>query len=387
MSNVKIIFLIFAVILLLSCGDAKTQETSIRPKTTGNNSDVEKIEQMLKKSIKGIEKTIFYEYVDPKNGLTQVRYPIPESWNVNGLDNPIYMEGPNNLIVHKTEKETFFWSNDPMMQQTMQMSGKKLVQPLNNNQILNQFVRPNAENQGYKFLKSYELPEVAGLFQRVFNAMVNTTGSQREVEALGTEWETSKGKKSLIVMVRYQILDQQALTWTIQTTELESEPGYFKKAKNAYIYSFANAQLNPQWIQYMNGKLIGNIKKSNEFWNKAAAQSAAAHQQRMNAIASRGQISRSIGNTYSEILDISHKGYLDRSSINDAGHSKTIREINETTLIGNHETGEQYYVPSGSNFYWISDDGTYIGTDNSLFNPNTDNRMNDKEWTKFAIEH
>ena len=43
-------------------------------------------------------------------------------------------------------------------------------------------------------------------------------------------------------------------------------------------------------------------------------------------------------------------------------------------------------MPAGSNYYWVSGDGSYIGTDNPLFDPNTDNRMNGQNWTKFARE-
>lgn len=385
MNNIKIFLLTIPSLMMLSCSDTKTQEISSQTSEAEKSNDVEAIEQIFQKSMKDIEATKYYEYTDPKNGLVQARYPFPKSWNIRLSDNQINIDGPNNLIVHTPETESFAWSDDPMTQQTLQMNGQKLARPLNNKQILKQFVLPNAEKQGYKFLKSYLLPEVAGLWECLFNAMPNT-GSKREVEALGTEWETNEGTKSLIVMVRYQIVNQNILTWNIQTIELETKQDYFEKAKNAYLYSFANAQLNPQWIKYMNGQLTGNIKNNNEFWTTASAQSAVAHQQRMNAIASGGNMSRSIGNTYSEILDISHKGYLHRSNINDTGHSKTIRTINETTLIGNHETGEQYSVPSGSNFYWVSNDGVYIGTDNALFNPNIDNRTNDKEWTKFAVE-
>ena len=272
-----------------------------------------------------------------------------------------------------------------MMQETLQMTGQMLARPMNNRQVLSQFLQPNVEAQGYIFLKSSELPEISGFWQRLFNAMPNT-GSQRQVEAWGTEWKTRKGTKSLIMLVRYQFTKQQTILWNIQTTELETEPGYFEKAKNAYLYAAANAQINPQWMQYVNGQMMGNIRKTNEFWARATAQSASAHKQRMNAIAARGKTSKSIGDTYSSILDISHKGYLTRSNINNSGHSHTTRAISGTTVIGNHETGEHYSVSSGSNYYWVSKDGIYIGTDNALFNPNTDRRLRDEDWTKFAVE-
>ena len=224
-----------------------------------------------------------------------------------------------------------------------------------------------------------------------------TAATQREkinfriLELLGTvrnkdEPPGGSGTRSLIMLVRYQIVRQQTVIWSIQTTELESAPAYFEEAKNAYLYSSANAQLNPQWIQHMNGQLLGNIRSADEFWAKASAQSAAAHRQRMDAIAARGNTAKSIGDTYNDILDIAHKGYLNRSNINDSGHSKTVQAINGSTGIGNHETGEHYLVPSGADYYWVAEDGIYLGTDNALLNPNTDNRMNDKNWTKFAVE-
>ena len=350
------------------------------------NNTTETIAMLQSESMKGIETTKYNEYVDPKNGLVQTRYPIPKSWNVNSVNSPIYIEGPQGLKVHKMESESYAWSNDPMVLETIQMSGHAIGQPISNQQLLNQVIKPNAQSQGYKFLKSYEVPEVSGLYQKLFNAMPNT-GSQKKVEAMATEWENNQGSKSMILMVRYDIIKSQVVNWTIQTTEIEASDDYFAQAKNAYIYSLANAQINPQWIQVMNGQLMHNIQKSDEFWNRAAQQSAAAHAQRMQAIAAAGNTSRSIGDTYSDILDISHKGYLNRSNMNDVGHSKTIRGINETTLIGNHETREQYNVPSGSNYYWVSNQGTYIGTDNALFDPNIDNRTNDDSWTKFAKEY
>lgn len=348
-------------------------------------TDTGEIEQLMEKSMQGIEPTKYNEFIDPTNGLVQARYPIPVSWTVHSTESPVYIEGKNNLKVYKTELEQFAWSNDPMMQQTLQMNGQVLAQPMNTRQLLEQFVRPNAEAQGYTFLKSYDLPEVAGFYQRLFTAMPNT-GTQRQAEALGTEWETASGSRSFVLLVRTRFVGQQAVQWNVQTTELETMPGYFTEAIHAYCYSLANAQLNPQWIQAMNGQLIGNIQETNKFWAQASAQSAAAHQQRMQAITARGNAALSAGKTYSDILDISHKGYLNRSNINDAGHAKTVRAINETTLIGNHETGEHYDVPSGSNYYWVSDDGFYLGTDNALLDPNTDKRMNEKQWTKFAVE-
>ncbi|MCF8238224.1 MAG: hypothetical protein K9I85_08725 [Saprospiraceae bacterium] len=381
----RLISIAFIALTYFGCSDGNTQQTVADQTSEGAGIASNSIEDLFKRSMEDVEPTKYHEFIDPNNGLVQARYPIPKSWKVHHPDDPIYIEGPGKLTVYKAVTENFAWSTNPMMQQTLQMNGQRIAQPMNTQQVLRQMVQPNAEAQGYTLLKTYPLPEVSGLWQRLINAMPNT-GSVRRVEALGTEWTTGNGRKSLIVLVQHQVAQQQTVFWTVQTTEMEVDPSQFDQAKTAYFYSSANAQLNPQWIQYMNGKLVGDIQKSNQFWAQATAQSAAAHQQRMSAIAARGQTALSTGKTYSDILDISHQGYLNRSSINDAGHAKTVRSINETTLIGNHESGEHYDVPAGSNYYWVSGDGYYLGTDNALLDPNIDKRLNDKNWTKFAHE-
>ena len=380
------LLVLFSGSLFVACDDVSSTNSSTQSEVSSEPVDIATIEKLFQKSMEGVEPVKEYALMDKKSGLVNTWYPIPKSWNVNGPDQDIYIEGPNNLKVYKSETNNFAWSDDPFARESASMMGHQVARPLSNQQILDQFVRPSAEAEGYKFIKNYELPEVAGLWQRVINSMPNT-GSQQQVEAMGSEWDTpARGTRSLILQVRMQTVKQQSTIWTIQSMEMECDPSYFEKAKNAFIYSFANAKLNPQFIQYMNGELVGNIRKNNDFWAKASAQSAAAHQQRMNAIAARGNAAKSIGDTYSDILDISHKGYLNRSNINDAGHAKTVRSINETALIGNHNTGEHYTVPAGSKYYWVSNDGTYFGTDNALLDPNTDKRMNNKDWTKFAVE-
>ena len=90
---------------------------------------------------------------------------------------------------------------------------------------------------------------------------------------------------------------------------------------------------------------------------------------------------------YSEISDISHAGYLKRSDINNAGHSKSVNMIGERTVIANHETNEHYNVQSGNKYYWVNNNGEYFGTDNSLYDPRIDNKINGSEWVKFEKEN
>ncbi|THH37818.1 hypothetical protein [Neolewinella litorea] len=363
---------------LLACADANSQQPSPPP----GDADVE---QLLAASMRQVEPTKYNEVLDRKSGMVQARFPIPQSWRVNHPEAPIFAEGPDGLRIHRQESQQYAWSSDPMMQQTIRMQGTyQLMQPQTLQQILENYVRPNAANQGYSFVGEAPAPEVAGFWQRLYNAMPNT-GSRRSVDARVTEWDTPNGK-SLILLVLTQTTNGQLLIWNLMSTEMESAANAYNRHRNAYLYSYANGQLNPAWIRHMNGELASQLRENDRQFAEESARSASAHRQRMQAIAARGTAASAAGQTYSDILDISHQGFLSRSNINDAGHARTIDAISGTALIGNHETGEHYSVPAGANYYWVSSQGTYFGTDNALFNPNTDQRTNDTEWTKFAVE-
>jgi hypothetical protein len=103
----------------------------------------------------------------------------------------------------------------------------------------------------------------------------------------------------------------------------------------------------------------------------------------MAAINARGAAAQSVGGTYSDILDISHQGYLSRDNINNADHGSGINAIHNTTVIGNHETGEHYNVDGNNNYYWVNDDGVYIGTDNALFDPRLNQATRSAQWNRF----
>lgn len=334
------------------------------------------------------EKTTKFQYVnDTKSGMVQYRMPLPTDWLIHQEPNAQYfITGSNNLKVNKAEMVEFAYSNDPFARQTLQMSGKQLAPVYSLEEVVQQFIQPAAQAEGYTYIKSYPLPQVEAFWQR-FSAGMPQTGSQRQHRVLGTEWKDSNGNHSFISIVQAITTKNQMILWSLQTTELEAPKAYFNKAIKTYLHGVGNIEINPQWQQIMNGKLKGQIQQNETFWAAKTAESAQAHRQRMAAIQARGNASSSIAKTYSEISDISHAGYLKRNDINNAGHSKTINMIGERTVIANHETNEHYNVQSGNKYYWVNNNGEYFGTDNSLYDPRIDNKINGTEWTKFEKEN
>ena len=348
-------------------GDRSTPTAATRPATVAD------------------EPTKYNEYRDPKTGMVQSRSPIPESWQVHGQDAPITMTSPRGLKVYKTESFQFGWSPDPFMQQSIRQMGSTVAPPVPLQQIVEQQIGPNARAQGYRLVGSFDAPGVEGLWRRLFAAM-SQTGSRRTVDAMATEWQADTGTRSMIVLVQAITQSPQSMVWQLVTSQLEAPAEHYEPAKTAYLYALANTELNPEWIAASNRALANSIRETRQYWDNASQISAQAHQQRMRSIAARGAAARSVGQTYSDILDISHQGYLNRDSINNQGHGALVDSIQGTTVIGNHQTGEHYDVDGNNAYYWVNHDGAYIGTDNALFDPRLDELTRDDQWTRFHKE-
>ncbi|WOD44148.1 hypothetical protein [Hwangdonia lutea] len=332
----------------------------------------------------------YHNIYDDGNGMVICRMPLPENWKYNAAKNAeITITAPNNIKVNKTETYNYAYANDAYSLQTLQMANNPNVQvsPVYTlQQILQNNIVPSAKSQGYKLIKSYQMPRVLQFWNRFDSGMLKT-GSNRRYHVLGTDWADANGNRSCIILVQSIIAKGNFTSWTLQSTELEAPEQHFETAKEAYILSVANTQINMSWQQYKNKALLQSIRHNEAYWANATKQSQIAHNQRMRAINSRGNTTRSVGKTYSDILDINHAGFLKRSDMNSAGQSKTVNMIGERATISNMATGERYNVEDGSKYYWVNTNGEYFGTNNTFYDPRTDNRINNQEWHQFEVEN
>lgn len=328
----------------------------------------------------------YHEIVDRQRGMVQAISPFPASWTLQTRpDGMIEATGPDGVRLYPTQTSQYAWSQDPFARESIAMAGRQLAPPASLQEILQQHIQPAAAAQGNQLVGSYPIPEVEGFWTRFTHGMAQT-GSRRQARALGADFTDGQGTMTFVAVVQLITQQDQILSWILQTTSLEAPSQRFEEAKSAFIYAVGNTQINPRWQQMMNGRLQGQIRANESFAREMMAQSRAAHQQRMAAIQSHGNTARSVGQTYSDILDISHSGYLKRDDMNSAGQAHLVDTIGERSIIANHETGEHYRVDAGSQYYWVGSDATYFGTDNPLYDPRTDQRLNDVEWTKFVKE-
>ena len=189
------------------------------------------------------------------------------------------------------------------------------------------------------------------------------------------EWKDDKGLSYITVVTVVVSEAFPVSTWYLQGQYLVAENAHFEQARDAFLYGLIHTEVNPKWLQVVNQK---DAERAGRSW--------AAHNSRMAAIQSRSKASKSVSDIYSEISDISHAGYLERSSIQSHGQSASVRAINESSLISNHDTGERYQVDGNHNHHWVNSNGVYIATDNPLFDPRTDEQLKMFEWSQFQKE-
>ncbi len=311
-----------------------------------------------------------FQIQDPKTGMVAATIPFPSNWRQVTNSREWTFKGPGNLKISGEFGQNFTYGSS-----TIGYGGNSRP-PMNLQQIIEEFFMPTAQQTNRTLLTTYELPQVARVTQNYRNQLWQYAPSQKSTKAYALEWKDTAGMNYITVLNVIDDRSQLGSYWAFYGTFLQAPSQDFEAAKKAFIYGLENKQYNPQWIAVLNNKDINRANFSN-----------AAHQKRMAAIQARGNASRAISKTYSDISDISHAGYLKRNNINSAGHSKTINMISENTVIANHGTGEHYTVPSGSNYYWVNNNGEYFGTNNANYDPRIDQNINNSEWTQFNVEN
>jgi hypothetical protein len=316
-----------------------------------------------------------FAIMDKPSGLICCTIPFPSNWR-RSKQNEFLFEGPNKIKISGAANSNFMFTNQQDIAWNFQQQGIQNTPPMSINQIINQFFMAYAQKTGKTLTSTYPLPEYVKSLRLFYNSLFVSVPTQRDIKAYALEWKDNNGMSFITALVINIAYSTPSSSWSLTQQYLEAPNADFKKAKEAFLYGLIHTTYNPQWILARNQK---DAKASNRQYQ--------GHLSRMAIINARRNASKSVGDTYSEILDINHEGYLRRSDINSNAHSKTMNMVNERTVISNHSTGEHYNVQSGSNYYWVDNSGQYFGTNNALLDPRTDKRFNEKRWTQFQIEN
>jgi hypothetical protein len=106
----------------------------------------------------------------------------------------------------------------------------------------------------------------------------------------------------------------------------------------------------------------------------------------MDGIARAGTTSNAIAKAGNDVLDSSMDSFRRIQAMKDGGQASSVRAARGETIISDPTSGRRYSAPTGSNNYWVNSYGELITNDNSNYNPNTDNSVNQNDWTLYDPE-
>ncbi|MFY0712863.1 hypothetical protein J1D01_04240 [Seonamhaeicola sp. NFXS20] len=378
--------LLTLTLLIFSCGNKQNKndftDADFEPNSFFNKEMVNNYEPTNKvnKPTNTQNKLKGYKVMSKQFGIPVGVMPIPKDWKVKHENKEgLLFESDNGVKVYAERFISYFYSNNQQLNYFTQQSGRPIAPVKNINRVVSEDILPHAESQGLKLINQYPLPKLAQFDKRFDSYLFKGLPENKQYECIATEWVDKNGEKS-IGIIRYftnQYPTTGGMDWGYTLNAMGAPAQEYETAKKAFINALVNFQINPQWVQ-----------TSNNYYSQKTKQSSEQHQQRMAAIRAQSQYNRNIGNTYSSINDSSFESWKRRNAMNDAGHSKTINNgIWERTTVTNPNTSQQYYVQGQDNHYWMNQNNEYIGTNNSLYNPNIDNSMNNQEWTQYDVEN
>ncbi len=330
------------------------------------------------------QQVVYKEFPDPRTGMVQTRMPLPADWQVvPDAEGQNTVQSRSGVAISAPYVATYHYTPDPQMQGYLQQAGHAVAPPMALGAFFEAQFLPHVAQQGYRLTRAYALPGVRAR-QEALARQRASTGGQRSVDAMGSEWVGPNGERSFAVLVLQATAKPNYVVWQVSITELEAPPAGFDAARDAYVRGLENIEANPAFIAYMNQQLMQNAQANDAYAASQMAQSQRLHQQRMNDIAAAGAAARANGQTYRQILDQSHQGYMDRSRMSDAGQAYAVDGIREETVIAGANGGQAYVAPAGAGNYWVNRNGEYIATEDANFDPRVRQDLNQQGWERYA---
>ncbi|MEM6988090.1 MAG: hypothetical protein AAF499_16320 [Pseudomonadota bacterium] len=334
---------------------------------------------------------VYEAITDPSTQIVKTRRPFRQSWLKPGqltVEEDGSIRHRDGWVLRPVGQYQYAFSNAPdlayLIQQSAAHTGVQFAPVMRLEQWLNDWFVPQIQREGYVLHRSYPLPEVAHAYAQLdINPYLGQQPAQHA--ALGTEWTNEAGGRSFALLVHVVFQAYNQMNWGVLIRELRADEDTLDRAAADFIYSEANTEINPNWV-FLNAQKAGiRIRETDAKWQNIMAGSRQAHWQRMNAIQARGQASQQIAKANSDVLDISHSGYMNRSNLVSSGQQHSVRGIAGQTLIANPTSGETYQVGNTARYHWVDTTGAYLSTDKVEFDPGLDARFRDSQWTRFDV--
>jgi hypothetical protein len=369
--HIKLLLLLFAV-MLFSCANksnSQQQESSETTEVVSSGHASNKTE--TQSGAGNWEKLIMKELRDAKGQLV-LEMPFPSSWEMpeqHAQGEPT-ITGPKGVKVIDYPAQSFIYTNDPQLQNVYYQSGQQLRYFPGVNEIIQQDLTPWCNNRGLEYVKHYEIPEVSRIDKWYNDQLYKAVPMQTQVKAIGTEWKKADGTPFFLLIRLFVSNSATMQTWYYMASSLEAESQYFEQARKQLILSLANTRYALQPIMDYNRV---EAEKAGRSW--------AAHNQRMaqsQAVFEASQ--RAFVNKSNAINDAIMGNWKQQNASSDKQHGQFIDAIREENNAVNTSSGQQYKVNSHYSNYWMNSNGEYISTNQTDYNPNLDENMNNLKW-------
>lgn len=385
MKTAKIILFIAAAVIFKACGTSDKEAAQL-----GSND--------ASFSLFGnSEKT--YELKDPKSGLLVSTTSYPSHWEVQTKAEykidpmiPVFryqIKDADGLQVFNTAMKMHYTSNDPQVEQMMRRSGTNSVKRLMGPQQLVQAeIAPKLTGKGFTYEGTKAFP---ALEQKALKEARKNTSNPMEISVTGTIWQNNQGQKALVILNHGQMTQnmgngQSMTAWMYSTDVLISGADDFGKNVADFIQSSLDSEPTPEWDNYMaqlSAKRQEETRRQAQASQARLQQSAIAHQQRMAQRQASFNAHQQKMQGIWAAQDASHASFMNRNF----GSGSSVGQQNFVNMIHGEETvthpnGNTYQIQSGAQETWMDSDGNYINSNDLFFNPNADNSLNNREWSK-----
>ncbi len=326
----------------------------------------------------GGEQVVMYTVKDPNTGMVSQQIPYPATWKVSEATqgNAPAITGPGGVKVYYWGGEMFTYSNDPYTQQSYQMAGMPMRQPVDINTYVQHDVAQVMGKKGMRLVKQYPLPQVAASNQAYQSQLYSTEPTRDHYWAMGTEWTDAKGEQTFMVVNMRVSQSQSLVFWNTNMQLVSAEKGAMAGAQAALINSIVNTQYNPQQIAAYNAS---QQQKTSQSW----AQHNSRQRENQRHFDQRQQLHRE---TQDYVNKASTDAYNYRQEVNDGLQHSFNNYINDENTVRDNSTGERYQVQTGANQYWMNNNNEYIQSNDALYNPNADQNVWDQQWKETEIE-
>lgn len=368
----KYMFIICGLVLM-GCNTGSTTNKGAEKETNAAGREDTEVSAALQhpEGSGNWEKLEMVAFKDNK-GMVVAEAPYPSSWKIMQTGNPgdAAITGPNGVKVVNFPAKSFMYTNDQRLQQVYYQSGQQLTPWPGVDQLIEDYIKPQAESQGLKFIKYYEIPEVTKIDKWYSDALYKAVPSETDALAIGTDWQTADGTPYFLLIHINVSNTTQMQNWYYFASGLQAEKAFFEKARKQLIFSLANTRY-----------ALEPIMEYNQMEAQKAGQSWAAFNQRMAQNQANFEAQQRAHVNKSEAINNAiMSGWRERNASSDRQQEQFVDAINERTKVQNAETGQQFKVESHHNQYWMNSDGEYIGTNLNDYNPNLDENMNNQKW-------